>query len=98
MLDYFKVPEKDVVVVKPEILKETTKLMFMKCGVPEDEAELGADVLLHADLRGIETHGVSNLLRNYISWLNSGKTNQNLCKLHYRTFLTFVPFRDRFNT
>ena len=49
MLDYFKVPEKDVVVVKPEILKETTKLMFMKCGVPEDEAELGADVSLHAD-------------------------------------------------
>ena len=77
MLDYFKVPEKDVVVVKPEILKETTKLMFMKCGVPEDEAELGADVLLHADLRGIETHGVSNLLRNYISWFNSGKTNPN---------------------
>ena len=64
MLDYFKVPEKDVVVVKPEILKETTKLMFMKCGVHEEEAELGADVLLHADLRGIETHGVSNLLRN----------------------------------
>ena len=75
MLDYFKVPEKDVVIVKPEILKETTKLMFMKCGVHEEEAELGADVLLHADLRGIETHGVSNLLRNYISWYNSGKTN-----------------------
>ena len=59
VLDYFKVPEKDVVIVKPEILKETTKLMFMKCGVSNDEAELGADVLLHADLRGIETHGVS---------------------------------------
>ena len=27
MLDYFKVPEKDVVVVKSDILKETTKLM-----------------------------------------------------------------------
>ena len=39
LLDYFKVPEKDVVIVKPEILKETTKLMFMKCGVSEDEAE-----------------------------------------------------------
>ncbi len=45
MLDYFKVPEKDVVVVRPEILKDTTMRMFMKCGVSNEEAELGADVL-----------------------------------------------------
>ncbi len=77
MLDYFKVPEEDVVTVDVKNLRRVTEQMFIKCGVESEEARLGADVLMHADLRGIETHGVSNLLRHYISWYNDGTTNPN---------------------
>ena len=46
----------------------------MKCGVPETEAALGADVLMFADLKGIDTHGVSNMLRNYVQTYGAGMT------------------------
>lgn len=75
MLDYFKVPEEDVVMVDVENLRKTTKQMFIKCGVEPEEAKIGTDVLMHADLRGIETHGVSNLMRDYIKGYNSGNFN-----------------------
>ena len=75
MLDYFKIPKKDVVVVQAEKLRRTTEKIFEKCGVSKEEAQLGADVLLYADLKGIETHGVSNLLRSYVDWYNSRRLN-----------------------
>ncbi len=77
MLDYFKVPEDDVVMVDVNDLRKITEQMFIKCGVHPEEAKIGTDVLMHADLRGIETHGVSNLLRGYIKNYNSGQTNAN---------------------
>jgi LDH2 family malate/lactate/ureidoglycolate dehydrogenase len=39
---------------------------------PEDAAE-GADVLTMTDLRGVETHGVSNMLRAYVRDYQAGK-------------------------
>ena len=47
--------------------------IFEKLGVsPEDAAE-GADVLTMTDLRGVETHGVSNMLRMYVRDYSAGK-------------------------
>ena len=41
-------------------LRSTVQAIFEKVGVPAEDAVLAADVLVMADLRGVETHGVSN--------------------------------------
>ena len=63
MLDYFKISKEDSVIVNENNLRQVTKEIFLKFGLSESNADLCTDVLLHADLRGIETHGVSNMLR-----------------------------------
>ncbi len=44
----------------------TVSDIFVKMGMPEDDAKQAADVLVYADVRGIESHGVSNMLRRYV--------------------------------
>ncbi len=44
-----------------EKLFEFAKSVFLKLGCPEDEAELATKVLLSADLRGVDSHGVARL-------------------------------------
>jgi LDH2 family malate/lactate/ureidoglycolate dehydrogenase len=44
-----------------EILFEFAKSVFLKLGCPQDEAELATKVLLSADLRGVDSHGVARL-------------------------------------
>ena len=66
MLDYFKISKEDSVIVNENNLRQVTKEIFLKFGLSESNADLCTDVLLHADLRGIETHGVSNMLRTYV--------------------------------
>lgn len=75
MLDRFKVPNEDELRVPEDSLRETVTALFEKVGVsPEDAAE-GADVLVSTDLRGVETHGVSNMLRRYIQDYLDGNLN-----------------------
>ena len=66
MLDRFKVPKSDEVRVPESSLRETVAAIFEKMGVAPDDAVLGADVLISTDLRGVETHGVSNALRERV--------------------------------
>jgi len=47
--------------VRAEKLFELTKKLFIANGIPEQDAEVSAEVLLSADLRGIDSHGVSRL-------------------------------------
>ena len=68
-------PDDIAVRVDVDKLRKATEQVFMKCGVPESEAKLGADVLIFADESGIDTHGVSNMLRAYISMYGSGNIN-----------------------
>jgi L-2-hydroxycarboxylate dehydrogenase (NAD+) len=75
MLDRFKVPEKDEVRVSADELRETVTAIFQGVGVPPDDAEEGANSLVMSDLRGVETHGVSNMLRRYVEWLQDGTLN-----------------------
>jgi L-2-hydroxycarboxylate dehydrogenase (NAD+) len=64
---------KDQVFVSEAALRRTTTEIFEKLGLtPEDAAE-GADVLTMTDLRGVETHGVSNMLRAYVRDYKAGK-------------------------
>src|SRR5262247_1531365 len=66
ILERFKVPAKDQVHVPEAALRDTVTRIFAALGLtPEDAAE-GADVLTMTDLRGVETHGVSNMLRMYV--------------------------------
>ena len=67
MLDRFKVPNEDIVKVDHESLHETVTEIFIKMGVAEEDAEEGANVLVSTDLRGVETHGVSNICLLYTS-------------------------------
>jgi L-2-hydroxycarboxylate dehydrogenase (NAD+) len=72
ILERFKVPPDDRVLVSEAALRRTVTQIFEKLGVsPEDAAE-GADVLTMTDLRGVETHGVSNMLRAYVRDYKAG--------------------------
>ncbi len=66
ILERFKVPAKDQVTVSEAALRTTVAQIFEKMGVTPEDAAAGADVLTMTDLRGVETHGVSNMLRAYV--------------------------------
>ncbi|MHA1732412.1 MAG: Ldh family oxidoreductase [Promethearchaeota archaeon] len=51
--------------VNHEIIESFMRDVFAKLGVPRDEAELVARVLITSDLRGIESHGVGRLKYYY---------------------------------
>jgi LDH2 family malate/lactate/ureidoglycolate dehydrogenase len=71
MLERFKVPKEDEVRVAHDALSETVSSIFEKMGTSAEDAALGAEVLVTTDLRGVETHGVSNMLRSVRGRLHS---------------------------
>jgi L-2-hydroxycarboxylate dehydrogenase (NAD+) len=75
MLERFKVPAKDQVLVAEAALRQTVTRIFEKLGVSPADAAEAADVLTMTDLRGVETHGVSNMLRMYVRDYKTGKLN-----------------------
>jgi L-2-hydroxycarboxylate dehydrogenase (NAD+) len=75
MLKHFLVPEKDQVLVSEEKARAGTQAVFEKMGIPTDEAASCADVLLTSDLRGCESHGISNMLRAYVESYGDGSYN-----------------------
>lgn len=75
MLEQFHVPAEIQHRVTAKELHATVTQLLRKTGVPEEDARLCADALVSADLRGVETHGVSNILRNYLRNFASGHTN-----------------------
>jgi LDH2 family malate/lactate/ureidoglycolate dehydrogenase len=79
MLERFRVPPAEAVRVPYEALCQTVTEIFVACGVPSQEAAAGADVLATADLRGVESHGVSNSLRYYVSAFRAGDLNPRPC-------------------
>src|SRR5262245_62483261 len=72
-LDRFKEAARDQVHVSEAALRDTVTRVFEKLGVTPDDAAEGADVLTMTDLRGVETHGVSNMLRMYVRDYKAGK-------------------------
>ena len=75
MLEHFHVPEKDKVFIRREYVLKTTTDIFLAMGLPLKDAQLAAEGLILADIRGCETHGVSNMLRNYFQQFSDGKIN-----------------------
>ena len=66
MLDRFKVPERDKIYVPVERITAVTENILKASGVSEEGAKNSTAVLIGNDLRGVETHGVSNGLRLYV--------------------------------
>jgi LDH2 family malate/lactate/ureidoglycolate dehydrogenase len=73
ILERFKVPQQDQVLVSEAALRRTVTQIFEKLGVTRDDAADAADALTMTDLRGVETHGVSNMLRAYVRDYKAGK-------------------------
>ena len=75
MLERFHVPEDIAIRVAPTNMFATVEDIFLKMGMTAEDAKQSADVLLYADLRGYDTHGVSNMLRVYVDFFDKGKIN-----------------------
>jgi len=75
MLERFKVPVEDRVYVSADAMRAATEEIFRAMRLREDDAVLAADVLISNDLFGIESHGVSNMLRSYVARYRDGELN-----------------------
>ena len=75
MLERFHVSEKDAIKINHTLMYKVTKEIFLKMGLSEEDADLSTDVLIYADLNGVDTHGVSNMLRSYVRMYQQKKTN-----------------------
>ena len=75
VLEVFHPREEDTVRVSREALRTTVAALFERMDVSSEDALLGADVLVSADLRGVDSHGVSNMLRSYITGYGNGRLN-----------------------
>src|SRR5437879_9856865 len=73
ILERINVRVKDQVFVSEAALRKTVTQIFEKLGLTPEDATEGADVLTMTDLRGVETHGVSNMLRAYVRDYKAGK-------------------------
>lgn len=57
--------------IQAEALRGFTTQVFQKLGVPAHDAEITSEVLLSADLRGVDSHGVARLPR-YVNGIRDG--------------------------
>ena len=64
-------PNETVMRVSVEDLADFCQRVLQKLGVPEQDARITSDVLVTADLRGIDSHGVARL-RRYVDGLRTG--------------------------
>lgn len=71
-----------------------TRNILLKIGCPEKEAQTAADVLLSADLRGVDSHGVARL-SGYVRLWEAGRINSRPdIKVIYQTPSTAVVDGD----
>lgn len=64
------------VIIKHEELKELVVKKLSKAGLNEEHAKVVADVLVHADLRGVSSHGVLRT-EHYVKRITEGGMNPN---------------------
>ncbi len=75
MLDRFKVPDDIAVRTSADDMRTTVENLFKKLDMPDEDARQAADVLIYADARGIDSHGVSNMVRAYVAGFKHGAIN-----------------------
>ena len=62
--------------VASEPLRDFTREVFVRRGVSEEDAQTEADVLVWANLRGVDSHGVLRIPL-YMGWIDAGIMNPN---------------------
>ena len=72
MLERLQIPEEITVRVRQEGMRSSVVEIFRKMGMPDTGARQAADVLMYADIRGIESHGVSNMMQTYLNMFREG--------------------------
>lgn len=58
-----------------EALRDYTFRTFVKAGLPEGDARIETDSLIEANLRGVDTHGITRMLGIYVERLRRGAVN-----------------------
>ena len=80
---------KDIVWIDFNILENFMIDVFKGVGVPEEDAKICTDVLITADKRGIDSHGIGRLKTKYYDRIKDGiispKTNLEIIKNSYTT-------------
>jgi len=76
-------------------LRKFTTQVFLALGCSEDDAKLSADVLLSADLRGIDSHGVARLIGYVRLWETDRINSKPNIKIVHETPSTAVIDGDR---
>ena len=71
----YKVPPELQVRVRHQSVRSTAAKILHSAGVPVAEADEAADVLVTADVRGIDSHGVSNHVPLYMEYYGTGALN-----------------------
>src|SRR5918998_1645072 len=66
--------EDQMVYVAPDAAKAFTQALLTAHGLPDDDAEIVAECLVKADLRGVDTHGIMRL-PGYLDRLRRGLIN-----------------------
>jgi len=56
-------------------LENFMKEVFIAAGLPEEDAQICADVLIESDKRGIDSHGIGRLKPIYIDRIREGIIN-----------------------
>ena len=59
----------------PDKLRVFSSKVLQKLGVPQEDADITAKMLVACDLRGVESHGVAHLGPFYCQWIKEGKVN-----------------------
>lgn len=72
---HMQVPDEIAVRIDAEAMRATIEGIFRKLGMPDDDARRSADALMYADLRGIDSHGVNNMMKYYVEWIRDDKIN-----------------------
>ncbi|MFW6116905.1 MAG: Ldh family oxidoreductase, partial [bacterium] len=62
------------VLIGAQELRSTIKDVFVSLGVPEEDAAYEAEILVDADLRGVDTHGAL-LMPKYVKKIQNGVFN-----------------------
>ena len=70
------VPDDTQVIVPEADMRAAVQAMFLSIGMAADAAGECTDVLIKSDLRGNESHGVSNMLREYIGGFLRGRPDR----------------------
>ncbi len=62
----------EIVYLPIETLKSFIKDVYLKAGVPDEDADTCAEVIIESDIRGIESHGIGRL-KYYYQRIESGQ-------------------------